>query len=102
MAFGVTEQMIEEYGEKIFRLSLNVQHRTGDPVRHLDFDQIEKQRPNTGLSDVQIAEQVGLTVAQTRFIRVVMERRRYRNDQYRKLFSLGGGRRYRNDETDDS
>ena len=100
MAFGVTEEMIEAYGEGIFRLSLNVQRRTGDPVRQLDFDQIEKQRADMGLSDVQIAEQVGLTVEQTRFIRVVMERRRYRQDQYRKLFKLGGGRRYRYDETD--
>ena len=99
MAFGVTEQMIEEYGEEIFRLSLNVQHRTGDPVRHLDFDQIEKQRAYMGLSDAQIAERVHLSVEQTRFIRVVMERRRYRNDQYRKLFHLGGGRRYRSDKT---
>jgi hypothetical protein len=102
MAFGVTEEMIEEYGEKIFQLSLNVQHRTGDPVRHLDFDQIEKQRANMGLSDAQIAEQVNLTVEQTRFIRVIMERRRYRNDQYRKLFNLGGGRRYRSDEPNES
>ena len=100
MAFGVTEQMIEEYGEKIFKLSLNVQHRTGDPVRQLDFDQIERQQANMGLTDAQIAEQIGLTVEQTRFIRVVIERRRYRNDQYRKLFNLGGGHRYRSDETD--
>src|SRR5262249_1127874 len=39
-------------------------------------------------------------VAQVRFIRVVMERRRFRTDQYRKLFTLGAGRRYRPERDD--
>ena len=100
MAHDVTPEMIEEFGDTIFNLSLNVQNRSGDPVRQLNFEQIEEQRADMGLSDAQIAERVGLTVAQTRFIRVIMERRRYRRDQYRKLFSLGGGKRYRDEEPD--
>ena len=95
MAFGVTSQMIETYGDLIFSLSLNVQRRQGDPVRRLDFDQIEKQRAGMGLADVEIAERLGLRVDQVRYIRVVMERRRFRRDQYRELFELGVGRRYR-------
>ncbi len=101
MAYDVTEEMIEEVGDAIFNLSLNVQHRIGDPVRALAFEQIEQQRASMGLSDAQIAERVGLTVAQTRFIRVVMERRRYRRDQYRKLFELGGGKRYRGEGSEE-
>lgn len=95
MAFGVTPQMIEAYGEVVFDLSLNIQRRVGDPVRLLDFEAIERQREGTGLSDHEIAARVGLAPAQVRFIRVVMERRRFRTDQYRKLFELGGGRRWR-------
>ncbi|MEM7347642.1 MAG: class I adenylate-forming enzyme family protein, partial [Chloroflexota bacterium] len=98
MIYGVTPQMIETYGELVFRLSLNIQKRRGDPIRQLDFEQIEAQRANLGLSDSEIADRLGLTTDQARYIRVVMERRRFRRDQYRKLFDLGVGLRYR-DET---
>lgn len=95
MPYGVTPQMIDTYGELVFRLSLNKQRRRGDPIRNLDFAAIEAQRADAGLADSQIAERLGLTVAQARYIRVVMERRRFRRDQYRKLFELGVGKRYR-------
>ncbi len=98
MIYGVTPQMIEMYGDLIFRLSLNVQRRVGDPIRQLDFDQIEAQRASLGLSDGEMAERLGLTVDQVRYIRVVMERRRFRRDQYRKLFELGVGARYREEQ----
>ena len=52
MAYGVTPRMIEAYGEAIFDLSLNIQRRRGDPVRLLDFDAMEAQRADTGLTDV--------------------------------------------------
>ena len=94
MAYGVTPRMIEAYGEAIFDLSLNRQRRRGDPVRLLDLDAMEAQRADTGLTDVEIAERIGLAVEQVRYIRVVMERRRFRTDQYRKLFELGGGKRW--------
>jgi hypothetical protein len=95
MAYGVTPEMIEAFGDLVFDLSLNKQLRRGDPVRALDLDRIETQRAEMGLSDEQIGPRLGLTPEQARFIRVVMERRRFRTDQYRKLFALGGGRRYR-------
>ena len=41
---GVTPEMIEAFGPIIFDLSTNVQDRRGDPVRLLDFDEIERQR----------------------------------------------------------
>ncbi|MEM7115371.1 MAG: class I adenylate-forming enzyme family protein [Chloroflexota bacterium] len=95
MPYGVTPQMIDTYGDLVFQLSLNKQRRRGDPIRQLDFAAIEAQRADAGLADSQIAERLGLTVAQARYIRVVMERRRFRRDQYRKLFELGVGKRYR-------
>jgi len=36
MPYGVSEQMIDTYGELIFDLSLNKQTRRGDPIRNLD------------------------------------------------------------------
>ncbi len=95
MSFGVTQELIDSFGEVIFDLSLNRQRRTGDAIRELDFAAIEAQRADMGLSDGEIAGRIGLTAEQVRFIRVVMERRRFRTNQYRKLFRLGGGRRYR-------
>ena len=53
--------MIEAYGETVWDLSHNVQVRIGDPIRTLDWEQIELQRPGAGLSDRQIAEKIGLT-----------------------------------------
>ena len=46
---GITPEMIEAFGPIIFDLSLNVQDRLGDPVRLLDFVEIERQRAATGL-----------------------------------------------------
>ena len=37
---GITPEMIEAFGPIIFDLSLNVQDRSGDPVRLLDFAEI--------------------------------------------------------------
>ena len=52
---GITPEMIEAFGPIIFDLSLNVQDRRGDPVRLLDFAEIERQRAATGLTDHEIA-----------------------------------------------
>ena len=102
MAYGVTQGMIATYGDLVFDLSLNKQVRRGDPVRALDFEAIEAGRAEMGLSDEEIAPRLGLTAEQVRFIRVVIERRRFRTDQYRKLFALGGGRRYREERYRDA
>ena len=45
MAYGVTQQMIDAYGEVIFKLSLNKLTRLGDPVRELDFEKIAARVP---------------------------------------------------------
>ena len=94
---GVTEQMVEAYGETIWRLSHNVQVRRGDAVRELDWDAIEAQREGTGMSDAQIAEQIGLTREQVLYIRVLLERRKFKRHHYYRLYELGGGKRFRAD-----
>ncbi len=101
MPYGVSERMVESYGEVIWDLSLNIQRRRGDAVRKLDFAAIAEQREGTGLSDAEIAGRLGLAPEQVTFIRVVSERRRFRRDQYRKLYALGGGKRYREGEWQD-
>ena len=92
---GVTDQMVETYGETIWRLCHNVQVRRGDAVRELDWAAIEANREGTGLSDAQIAGRIGLTREQVIYIRVLLERRKYRRHHYYRLYELGGGRRFR-------
>ena len=92
---GVTQEMIEAFGPIVFDLSTNVQDRRGDPVRLLQFDEIERQRAGTGLSDAEIAARLGLATDQVTFIRVLLEQRRFKPERYYRLFQLGGGRRFR-------
>ena len=92
---GVTEAMVESFGETVFRLSHNLQRRRGDPVRLKDFDAIERQRADLGLSDAEISERIGLSHDQVTFIRNLVERRRIRRNHYQRLLELGGGRRFR-------
>jgi cyclohexanecarboxylate-CoA ligase len=92
---GVTPEMIEAFGPIIFDLGLNVQDRCGDPVRLLDFAEIERQRAAAGLADHEIAARLGLAADQVTFIRVLLEQRRFKPDRYYRLFQLGGGRRFR-------
>lgn len=98
MAYGVTQQMIDTYGEIIFKLGLNKLVRRGDPVRELDFVNIEKQREGTGLTDEEIAERVGLLPEQVGVVRVFVERKYHRIDLHRRLFHLGGGKRWKASE----
>ncbi len=92
---GVTEAMIRTFGEVVFDLSHNHQLREGDPVRLLDYAEIERQREAMGLTDAQIAAKLGLTRAQVLFIRTMEERRRFRTGHYARLLELGGGKRFR-------
>jgi cyclohexanecarboxylate-CoA ligase/acyl-CoA synthetase len=94
---GVSEEMIATYGDRIWDLSTNVQVRRGDPVRELNWAEIEAQREGTGLSDAEIAERVGLTREQVLYIRVLLERRRVQRQHYYRLLELGGGRRFRHE-----
>ena len=98
MAYGVTQQMIDTYGEIIFKLSLNKQVRRGDPVRELDFAEVENQREGTGLTDEEIADKVGLLPEQVGVVRVFVERKYHRIDLHRRLFHLGGGKRWKASE----
>ena len=92
---GLTEEMVEAYGETVWDLSHNIQVRIGDPVRMLDWEQIETQRDGAGLADVQIAERIGLTREQVTHIRLLLEHRKFRRHNYHRLYELGGGRRFR-------
>ena len=92
---GVTEAMVESFGETIFRLSHNHQRRRGDPIRLKDFADIERQRADLGLSDAEISEHIGLSRDQVTFIRNLVERRKIRRNHYQRLLELGGGRRFR-------
>jgi acyl-coenzyme A synthetase/AMP-(fatty) acid ligase len=95
---GITDELIASFGETIFRLSHNWQVRTGDPVRLLDFAEIERQREGMGLADVQIASRLGLTREQVMFIRNHEESRRFRTGRQAYLLDLGGGRRFRSEK----
>ncbi|MBK6864810.1 MAG: acyl--CoA ligase [Ideonella sp.] len=92
---GITEEMIRTFGDAVFCMSHNIQVREGDPVRNLDFAEIERQREAMGLADVQIAERIGLTREQVMFIRNTEESRRLQIGQQAYLLDLGGGRRFR-------
>ena len=94
---GVTEAMIASWGDIILKLSHNYQFRRGDPVRELNWAEIERQREGTGLSDPEIANKLGLTRDQVTYIRVISEHRRFRRRPYHRLFELGGGRRFRSE-----
>ena len=94
---GVTEEMIQTFGETIFKMSHNHQIRYGDPYREKDWDEIERHRELMGMSDGQIADKVGLSRNQVLYIRVMMERRRFRTGHYVRLLELGGGKRFRNE-----
>ena len=92
---GVGEEMIQSYGPTIFELSHNYQVRRGDPVRELKWEEIERQRPGTGMSDIEIARKLGLTHDQVTYIRTIMEHRRFNRHNYHRLYDLGGGKRFR-------
>ncbi|HEY7611009.1 MAG TPA: class I adenylate-forming enzyme family protein, partial [Alphaproteobacteria bacterium] len=92
---GVTEEMIATFGDVVFRMSHNYQERTGDPVRKLDWPEIERQKEDMGLTDQQIADRLGLSRNQVLFIRTVMERRKFRTGHHARLLELGGGKRFR-------
>lgn len=92
---GVTEEMIITFGNLIFDLSHNHQRRLGDPIRELNFEEIERQRPALGLTDDEIAERIGLKAEQVLYIRNIVEQRNFRSKNYHRLNKLGGGRRFR-------
>ena len=92
---GITDALVRTYGETVFRLSNNIQHRTGDPIRLLDLQDIEAQRPALGMSDAQIAARIGLTERQVTYIRNLEEIERMSTNNFQRLLTLGGGKRFR-------
>ena len=94
-AYGVSEDMVTKLGDEIFDLSHNKQIRIGDAVREMDWDAIEAGRDGMGLTDGQIAERLELEVEQVTFIRTLVEGRRFHTGHYKRLYKLGGGKRYR-------
>ena len=97
---GVSQAMLDSFGDVVFDLSHNKQRRRGDPVRLGQFDQVEAGRADMGLTDAEIADTIGLGEDQVIYIRNIIERRRFRKDRYRRLFALGGGKRYRAEQDD--
>ncbi len=97
---GITDALVASFGEAIFRMSHNLQIRAGDPVRTLDWVEIERQREAMGLADVQIAQRLGLTRDQVMWIRNAEEIRRFRGGQQAYMLELGGGRRYRQERVE--
>src|SRR5436309_15966632 len=89
--------MIASYGDLVFRLSNNIQVRRGDPIRLKQFDVIERERADLGMSDGQIGARLGLSLEQVRTIRIIMEHRRFRTDHYQRILTLGAGKRYRDE-----
>ena len=87
---GVSESLVQAFGPIIFDLSHNLQLRRGDPVRNKDYAELEKQRADLGISDLEIADRIGLTHAQVTLIRNLMERRRFHRSNYYRLNALGG------------
>ncbi|SVE24391.1 uncharacterized protein METZ01_LOCUS477245, partial [marine metagenome] len=71
---GVSEALIESFGDFIFQLSHNHQVRHGDPIRMKDFDAIEEQRAALGMSDIEIAGRLGLSKDQVTAVRNIVER----------------------------
>ena len=98
MAYGVTQEMIDTFGDIVFKLSLNKQIRRGDAVRNLDFEAIEAARAETGLTDEEISEKIGLLPEQVSVVRVFTERKYHKIDQHRRIFDLGGGKRWKKKE----
>lgn len=92
---GVTDAMLDSYGPMVFQLSNNHQRRVGDPIRLRQWEEVERQRPATGLSDAQIAQRLGLSEDQVTYIRNHEEIRRMRRNNFQRLLELGGGRRFR-------
>ena len=94
---GVSDAMLSSFGDIVFRLSNNVQHRRGDPIRLKQLDRVEAQRAALGMSDGQIAARIGLTEDQVTYIRNHEEIRRMRTNNFQRLLELGGGRRFRDE-----
>ena len=55
-----------------------------------------------GLTDGEIAERLSLEVEQVTFIRTLVEGQRFHTGHYKRLYKLGGGKRYRPERDPDT
>lgn len=83
------EETYQRFKEEVFRRSLNVQVRRGDPVRERDFPRVKASRTEMGLSDREIAEVLGLTPDVARAVRLRAEKERARPELRRLLYQIG-------------
>lgn len=93
MAAAVSPELYERYKEAIFQKSANVQVRPGDPVRLKDWTAVSEQRELMGLTDEQIAEQLGLEPETVTAIRTQVEKEKYRFDVHQLIYKLKGSRK---------
>lgn len=87
------ERLYDRHHEEVFRLSLNIQVRRGDPVRERDHAALEATAEERGLTDEQIADRLGLPEETVRAIRIRAERERARPEDRWLLYQIGKRRR---------
>lgn len=83
------EDAYRRHGDEVFRLSLNVQVRRGDAVRARDWAAVAADTAGPGLTDVEIAERVGLPVDVARAIRLRAEKENAHPENRRLLYEIG-------------
>lgn len=83
------ERLYERHRDEVFRLSLNVQVRRGDPVRERDWATLEATEAERGLTDEQIAERLALDEDTVRAIRIRAEREMARPQDRWQLYRIG-------------
>jgi FixJ family two-component response regulator len=89
------DRLYDRHRDEVFRLSLNVQVRRGDPVRERDRDLLEATAAERGLTDEQIAERLDLDEETVRAIRIRAEREMARPQDRWLLYRIGRRRRRR-------
>ena len=87
------DDLYERYKDAVFEMSLNVQVRRGDPVRLRQWEAVESQRELTGLTDAEIARELGLAEGEVTTIRTRVEKDRYRFDIHQLIYKLKGSRK---------
>lgn len=89
----VATEIYERYKDIVFEKSANVQVRRGDPVRLRDWGGVESQRELMGLTDAQIAVDLGLDEDEVTAIRTLVEKERFRFDIHQLIYTLKGSRK---------
>lgn len=83
------ESLYLQHKDEVFRLSLNVQTRRGDPVRTRDYEALAANRAGTGLTDAEIAQRLGLPREVVMAIRLRAEKEAARPENHKLLYGIG-------------